>query len=920
MAAMPLQRSPSMAVDEIRLACAAMYAPTTDPETRRRAGEYLEQASNGDDAWAALLQLVTTQEAAATRYWAASALFRKARRDPPPAALRSQLIGQLTNALNTDALPEVAKQIAVACATLALKAASEDPAAVGQCARLALELCGRNKHGLLLLRALADEAASVDAGAHRVRALKAELRRVACVDVFPALLRAPADASVDDTLSAWLQHGSESSLHDLLSGADAPVFARLVKGADLRRAVSVLIVAAEAGGGIMLDEACVQALRSFLGECRNVTDAECCADIARLTAALAASEPHGALLAARLPEVWDLALTCVEHPSRRIGAQALDAFLVLQDVPVAQRHQALQQEAFARLLVSVTRNCAADVSDDAEEDPEDALDQFRTVAADVLVATYFLLRETYTQTIADELKSALVSLTEGSTSPARAEAALYVLRVARREVCADLKSRPGVASSARAAVEAVLAFAAQPAFGALFQSGRGFVLCAGACDLLGAFAPALEGLAPKAVAFLSGAISSAQNRDARVADAGGHALCRVCTSHSSAVWSAAEALRAAVAAAAQYGDGEDDGSAVVEGVARAAAAAPLAVAVATCAPLVTALKTAIEAAMAASSIDEKVRAFKRVVHALQLCEACCSFAHGDLLTSLKAELLPLLSVCHQQPLALDEMVVSSALLCHAHFLVDPPSIEDAASLANVALVYWEAHAWSSSLEALAKVVDACAYLKAAELLASVAQRVVAATSRHAAAPSPEMFSFLLRLCALSPATLASPPEFCNALWELGIRLLGSSDAGGAAGRAAANLVGALARRSAQQAPDAEAQRAQLAAHGSAVCREAIRVLAGPAPSQLRPALSVCLHSICAAAPNERSVAWLGDALGDDALFDAKLPVDERRRVHAALCALIAQKARFKMLVVDLAKISNGETSLDAILAYEIAPQ
>ena len=110
------------------------------------------------------------------------------------------------------------------------------------------------------------------------------------------------------------------------------------------------------------------------------------------------------------------------------------------------------------------------------------------------------------------------------------------------------------------------------------------------------------------------------------------------------------------------------------------------------------------------------------------------------------------------------------------------------------------------------------------------------------------------------------------------------------------------------------------AHGAAACREAIRVLAGPAPSQLRPALSECLHAVAAAAPSSNAVAWLGDALGDDALFDAKLPGGERRRVHAALCALVAQKPRFKALVVDLAKISNGETSLDAILAYEIAPQ
>ena len=54
------------------------------------------------------------------------------------------------------------------------------------------------------------------------------------------------------------------------------------------------------------------------------------------------------------------------------------------------------------------------------------------------------------RTLADELKSALVALTEGG-SPERAEAALYVLRVARREVCSDLKSRPDVAASARRA-------------------------------------------------------------------------------------------------------------------------------------------------------------------------------------------------------------------------------------------------------------------------------------------------------------------------------------------------------------------------------------------------------------------------------------------------------------------------------------
>ena len=119
-----------------------------------------------------------------------------------------------------------------------------------------------------------------------------------------------------------------------------------------------------------------------------------------------------------------MALTCVEHPSRRIGAPALDAFLVLQDVPVAT-----PPWRGAALAVASLHHAELFHSTDDDEIPR-TLFQFRTVAADVLVATYFLLREVYMRTIADGLKSSLVALTEGG-SP-RGRAALYVLRVARR--------------------------------------------------------------------------------------------------------------------------------------------------------------------------------------------------------------------------------------------------------------------------------------------------------------------------------------------------------------------------------------------------------------------------------------------------------------------------------------------------------
>ena len=54
-------------------------------------------------------------------------------------------------------------------------------------------------------------------------------------------------------------------------------------------------------------------------------------------------------------------------------------------------------------------------------------------------------------------------------------------------------------------------------------------------------------------------------------------------------------------------------------------------------------------------------------------------------------------------------------------------------------------------------------------------------------PSSEMFSLLVRLCALAPSTLSAPSEFCGALWAFCIRCWGRH---AGPGRAAANLLGA----------------------------------------------------------------------------------------------------------------------------------
>ena len=207
---------------------------------------------------------------------------------------------------------------------------------------------------------------------------------------------------------------------------------------------------------------------------------------------------------------------------------------------------------------------------------------------------------------------------------------------------------------------------------------------------------------------------------------------------------------------------------MVEGVARAASHVSVDVASKTCAPLVDGLKVCVEAAMNAVDVDAKVRAFKRVVHALQLCDTCASFAPAPLRQQLAVQIMPILSACHAPPLALDEVVVGSALRCHASAtLKEDPSVEDAQQLANVALVYWEAHAWASALETLAKVVDACAArADGAALLIDRRAARRRRPRRGTTTPSSEMFSsscgsarWLRRRCRLPRSSAARSGRF-----------------------------------------------------------------------------------------------------------------------------------------------------------------
>ena len=273
------------------------------------------------------------------------------------------------------------------------------------------------------------------------------------------------------------------------------------------------------------------------------------------------------------------------------------------------------------------------------------------------------------------------------------------------------------------------------------------------------------------------------------------------------------------------------------------------------------------------------------------------------------------------------------------------ALRHASELADLALRYFERGGWACALDALGATVEALAPPKQAygpdgavggsderaalELLNGVATRAVVKgrdllSSGAAGAHASQLFEFLKRYLLLCPAALFAPPQLLALVWDLSLAHLEASDVSLGSDGAKENVVflGHLAKKAeaapgAFAAPFVQANLGHLRARGAAAVRGLVAKLAGPAPSTLRPALAECLHAACAPAP-DLARDWLGGALADAALFDARtLPLEERGRVHAALCGLLPEKPKFKALAVDLAKIACGEASVDALLAYEI---
>ena len=322
--------------------------------------------------------------------------------------------------------------------------------------------------------------------------------------------------------------------------------------------------------------------------------------------------------------------------------------------------------------------------------------------------------------------------------------------------------------------------------------------------------------------------------------------------------------------------------------------------------------------MNAVDVDAKVRAFKRVVHALQLCDTCCSFAPAQLRQQLAVQLMPLLSACHAPPLALDEIVVGSALRCHASADTEGGSLSRGRTTtrqcrprllggARLGVVIGSSGEGRRRLRGARRGRRALIDRRAA-------RRRGRGATQHA---------FIGNVFAARAALRAGSVDVIGALGVLR-RALGVLHQ--VPGRRRRRRVrgprrGEPARRpreagDAGRGPPKSARgpRRRGLPRGDPGPRRARAVAAAAGAERVPP------RAVAAAAPSSNAVAWLGDALGDDALFDAKLPVGERRRVHAALCALVAQKPRFAALVVDLAPSRTARRRSTRSWRDEIAPR
>lgn len=456
-------------VQEVHAAIQALYGQNAAQQ--KQANEFLVRFAATPQAWEVSLQLVAVNDSAVC-YFGANMLYGKCKSDwaTLPEAHRAQFVGAVSAQLQAlSAKPEALLAARRLCLVMAAAAARSGPEHVSNLVQQALDLAGsgadaaRVTLALEIQAAIAEEVNDADRAARGVLVNLCIPRLVEVLGTAEAVLDA---SSVDPALAAlraaalraalaWLRLDERGGGGMVLSpGMLAQSRAGLMRGAlralaaddsavaDAATEFCCATLAPGAAEGNPADEAaaiegivgslCAHRAAALAGE-----DAE---DLARAVCrvAVAVSERDVSTLTrpdARRDflELTDVVLALAEAHERPVMEAAADYFLMINTVPVADRHPALGAPLFERLVAACVRRATlpADFTawDEADED-RDTFSRFREqILADLLDNCYGMTRGQYLAQIGGYLTNA--------NSWQAAEAAVF----AARAVAAPLKRR-----------------------------------------------------------------------------------------------------------------------------------------------------------------------------------------------------------------------------------------------------------------------------------------------------------------------------------------------------------------------------------------------------------------------------------------------------------------------------------------------
>ena len=456
-------------VQEVHAAIQALYGQNAAQQ--KQANEFLVRFAATPQAWEVSLQLVAVNDSAVC-YFGANMLHGKCKSDwtTLPEAHRAQFVGAVSAQLQAlSAKPEALLAARRLCLVMAAAAARSGPEHVSNLVQQALDLAGsgadaaRVTLALEIQAAIAEEVNDADRTARGVLVNLCIPRLVEVLGTAEAVLDA---SSVDPALAAlraaalraalaWLRLDERGGGGMVMSpGTLARSRAGLMRGAlralaaddsavvDAATEFCCSTLAPGAAEGNPADEAaaieglvetlCAHRAAALAGE-----DAE---HLARAVCrvAVAVSERDASTLTRRdarraFLELTDVVLALVEAHERPVTEAAADYFLMINTVPVADRHPALGAPLFERLVAACVRRATlpSDFTtwDEAEED-RDTFSRFREqILADLLDNCYGMTRGQYLAQIGEHLTNA--------NSWQAAEAAVF----AARAVAAPLKRR-----------------------------------------------------------------------------------------------------------------------------------------------------------------------------------------------------------------------------------------------------------------------------------------------------------------------------------------------------------------------------------------------------------------------------------------------------------------------------------------------